>query len=818
LSARGDVTIASDRVAVERLTAALDQENVEGRLAYSWPVDNRPARLDADLRAAELDVDALTTVAKTAVGDDGFALPQEGVLALDIGKATFAGVDARSVKAQIKFDAGKLQIDRLSVGEVGGAALDISGRIDELSSQPRGQVTLDLDARALDGLSDIAAKFMPQAADALRHVADRLAPAKVHAVLTVERAATAGSTAELQLNGSLAAMRVVIDGKAGGEPSHLGDAVLHVDSRLDAADGTALVALLGLDRVLAVDQLPGRLMLSAAGPLNGDLHVDGQVSASGLDAAIEGALRLNGERAPTGALRVLVSAGDLRPLQQTMSGQLGAAVPVSARAALAIAGTDLSFTDIDVAVGKASVHGRLAVNLANPIGIDGDIEADDVDAASVTAMLLGLPSNARSGGAPWSSEPIGVGAFTAISGAVTFKLDHAVFTPALVARDLKGVARFRPSEIALDDIDGSLAGGRVTGALVVHRNPDGLAAHARVELASADAATIVGPSMNVADGLLTMTLQCDGVGASPIGLVGSLHGSGAITLADAHFAGLDVAAFDAAIQAADQGGSVDMVKIQSAVSAAMANGRLAVPRGNAAVTITSGGVNLTHVTLQAQGGAELSLDGVIDLSNAAIDLRMTLSGRPPANALIRTRPELAVTVKGPLAAPQRTLDISELASWLALRAAELQTRRLESIEANRRDGAVGPVIHPDSPAVRIVAPGAVVESAIPPNPPPAPVPGARGVERLQQPAVPSAVPDQSRPGSASPDHGAVSASPAPLVIRPIDPRAPAHADKGGATAGAAEQNRRRSAPQPPASSTAAPAERSGLDFPLRPQN
>jgi uncharacterized protein involved in outer membrane biogenesis len=819
LSARGEVTIASDRIALERLAVALDQEKLAGRLAYTWPVNDRPATLDADLRAAELDVDALTTFAKTAVGDDGFVLPQQGVLALDIGRLMFVGVGARTVKAQIKFDAGKLQIDRLSVGDLGGAALNISGRIDELSSQPRGQVTLDLDARALTGLSEIVGKFAPQAAYALRRSANRLAPAKVHAVLTLDRAAIAGSTGKLHLDGSLAAMRVVVDGEASGEPSHLGDAVLRIESRLDADDGTALVALLGLDRILAVDQLPGRMTLSAAGPLNGDLHVDGRVSASGFGAAVKGALRLKGERAPAGAFRVLVSAGDLRPLRAMMTGQPGGVVPVSARAAMAIAGTDLSFTDIAVAVGKASVRGRLAVNLANPVGIDGDIEADDVDAANVTAMLFGLPSNAQGAGPLWSSEPIGAGAFAAISGAVTFKLDHAVFTPALVARDLTGIAQFRPSEIALDDIDGSLAGGRVAGALVVRRDVNGLAAHARVELAGADAATIVGPGMNVVGGLLTLTLRCDGVGASPIGLVGSLHGSGTMTLADAHFAGLDVAAFDAAINATDQRGSIDIAKTQSAVSAAMANGRLAVPQGNAAVTLTSGQVNLTYMTLQAQGGAELSLDGVIDLSHAAIDVRMTLSGRPLANALIRMRPELAVTVKGPLTAPQRTLDISALVSWLTLRVAELQTRRLESIEANRRDGAVGPVIRPDSPAVRIVPPGTVVESAIPPNLPPAPVAGARGVERLQQPAVPSAVPDQSRSGSGSARPGAAPAAlPAPMVIRPMTPRAPSRGDNGAATAGAVEQNQRQSAPQPPPSSAVAPAERSLLDFLLRPQN
>ena len=59
-------------------------------------------------------------------------LPHQAALVLDVGKATFAGVDARMVNAKVKFDAGIVHIDRLSIGDLGGAALDISGRIDEL--------------------------------------------------------------------------------------------------------------------------------------------------------------------------------------------------------------------------------------------------------------------------------------------------------------------------------------------------------------------------------------------------------------------------------------------------------------------------------------------------------------------------------------------------------------------------------------------------------------------------------------------------------------------------------------------------------------
>src|SRR6202050_579090 len=208
ISAHGDVTIASDRIAIEQLMATLGREKLEGQLAYNWPTDKRPARLDAQLRAGDLNLDALSSFAKAAVGGDGFALPQEAVVALDIGKATLAGVDAQAVKAHAKLDAGTLQIDQLSIGNLAGAKLDVSGRIDELSSQPRGQVTLDLDARALDGLGDIVAKFAPRFADALRRAADRVVPAKVHAALIVQRAPASGSAAQLQVNGNLAAMRL----------------------------------------------------------------------------------------------------------------------------------------------------------------------------------------------------------------------------------------------------------------------------------------------------------------------------------------------------------------------------------------------------------------------------------------------------------------------------------------------------------------------------------------------------------------------------------------------------------------------------------
>ena len=574
------------------------------------------------------------------------ALPQEATLALDIGTATFAGVHVQAVNAAVKLEAGKLQIDRLAVGDIAGARLALSGQIDALSSQPRGQITLDLDAAALDGLSGIAAKFAPQAAASLRRAAGQLAPAKVHAVLDVESAATAGSTADLHVSGSLAAMRIAFDGKANGQTAHPGAAAVQIDSRIDADNGAALIALLGLDRVLAVDELPGRLTFAAKGSLGGDIAIDGKVEASGLASAVTGTLHLSGHPTSWGHFQVQATAGDLRPLHRLLTGQPGTAAPVTARAALALGGDKLAITDIVAHAGPASLSGHVALTLTkDPIAIDGDIAADTVDVPVASALLLGLPADGS--GRAWSDAVLGGGVFAPLSGAVTFKVERADLTPSLAAQDLTGTVNFTPYAIALDDIGGRLAGGRLGGSLAFGRNADGLTVHAKIGLTDVAAAAIAGPGLQLTGGDLTMAVTSNGSGATPAALIGSLHGSGSVTLKAVQFAGLDPAVFEAARQAAGQNGSIDLSKVQSAANAALASGHLTVPQGEGTVSMASGVITLKRVALQVEGGAQLSLADAIDLNTATGSAQMTLSEPPPAAALIDMRPELAVSVTGP---------------------------------------------------------------------------------------------------------------------------------------------------------------------------
>lgn len=769
LTANADVSVAGDHFALDRLAATLGLENIDGRLAYTWAAGKEPATLDGELHAATLNVDALAAFAKAAAFDRTLEIPRRVALVLDVGHATFAGVDAQKINTRLKLDSGILRIDRLSIGDLGGAGLNVSGSVEGLWTQPRGRFTVDLDATTLAGLADILHGVTPQAADALRPFADRLAPAKIHAVLDVERAGNTGTLAKLDLGGSVGAMRLTLNADGTGEAARPGSAFIRVSGRFDADDGSALTRLLALDHVLAVDQLPGQMTISASGPLDGDVHVNALAAAGGFSAAADGVLHLSAQPGPTGSVQVKASVADLTPLHVAMTGQPGDTVPVSGSAVIGMAGPDLSITDLSMTAGKSALRGRLDLKLANPLGIGGEIEADQADVAAIVAMAAGMP--AAAGGGAWSSDPLGPGAFAAAAGKVNFLIHRAALTPSFAVRDFKGTVRFAPPGITLSDLQGGIAGGRLSGELAFQRNADELSARGRVTLTGANAALAVASKKNGVDGQVTLTLQGDGTGLSPVGLIGSLHGSGKIALRDAHFAGVDTAAFDAAIHVSDESASPDVGKIRAAVNAAMEGGRLSIPQADADVTMAGGQITIANATLPAQGGATLSLAGALDLKTQAVDASLTLEQPPAANALILIPPELTIAVKGPLAAPERTLDLSALMSWLTLRGTEQQTRRLESVEANRRNKDFGAVVRPPSPAIRFIPAGVALETTTRTDAPP-PF-GARLFDRIKPEASAEAPANHSDQGSAA------------LTSTNAAGAAPPHNDKASTTSGTA---------------------------------
>ena len=290
--------MSSDAIAIERLKLELDRMTVDGRVAYVWASDDRPARLDAALTAPDIDLDRVHALAKAMLGDAAFDWPREGALSLKVARAAVAGVEAKNADVNMRIDANGLEIERLAIADFGGAALAIKGRIDTRTQSPRGAVTLDLDARSLGGVVAIIEKLAPQAADQLRRSAASLTPVALRASLALDPGAAGNTNAKFKIDGRAGTVRIALSGDTGAANdafkvdnlAALRTARVNLNGRLETDNGAALIELVGLDRFVVADKRPGRLTLTAKGPLDGELAVDGQLTVGALSLSAGGTI------------------------------------------------------------------------------------------------------------------------------------------------------------------------------------------------------------------------------------------------------------------------------------------------------------------------------------------------------------------------------------------------------------------------------------------------------------------------------------------------------------------------------------------------
>jgi large subunit ribosomal protein L24 len=296
---------------------------------------------------------------------------------------------------------------------------------------------------------------------------------------------------------------------------------------------------------------------------------------------------------------------------------------------------------------------------------------------------------------------------------------------------------FERGAFAFDDVTANVAGGELTGRLGFRAAPDGLKLQGKIVLAGADAAALFAagarPSIS---GKMGLSADVEGSGLSPAALIGSLRGSGTVTLADAQFAGLNPRAFDAVTRAVDQGIPIDNARIAEIVRRALESGQLSVKQGQGAFAINAGQMRLGSVLAESKD-ATVSLSGNLDLIDGSIDARLVLSGAADAAGV---RPDIFMALGGQLTGPARTIDVSALTGWLTLRSVENQAKRLRVIERAAPN--------PETPAP------ATAGRAPPLSPAP------------QPPATPLAQPMVEPTSKSSQAKERVPALPPPLDVRP----------------------------------------------------
>ena len=674
----GDLTLGSEKIAFEKLRAEFDRKTISGRLSYIFAAGQSQAKLDAALNAPELDIDAALGFGRALLSGSALARPRDMTVAADIGRASIGGFVARDVSARLKVDAGGWQIDRLAVADIGGAAFSASGRIDTTQPTPRGSVSVDLTAPDMAPVMAVVSRFVPAAMTPRGGAAAAMAPARLRARLVVDGTAPS-ALAKLSIDGSLGRARLALSAQANAELfksiGNAGD--LKVDGKLEADDGKVLLTMLGLDRTIEIEPGPGAVTLTLNGPANGDLVLDGRLLAKSLDAKVSGTARPFAT-APVAAFRTIVTRANAAPLRG--AGDARAALPVTFDGRLALAGDGLTVSDINANIGGSALRGKLNWSLGLPHRISGALDADTVDGATLLAAAIGMPTIAPGADKNWvwSTEPFADGAFGDVVGELSLKARRLDLSAPFTVREFSAILRFGKRELSIDDMAGDTGGGRFAGSLGYKDTDSGLTTQAKLSLTGADAAALLPSSARPpVTGTLDVAADVTGSGLSPVALIGSLRGTGKLTLTNAQLAGLDPRAFDAVTRAVDQGLAIDAGRIGTVVRSALDGGQLAVKRATGNLTLRAGQLRLTEFAADINN-ADLSMSGNVDLTAGSLDARLVLSG---ASETAAARPDIFMSLKGPISAPARNIDVSALSGWLTLRAVDSQARRLRAIEA-----------------------------------------------------------------------------------------------------------------------------------------
>jgi hypothetical protein len=193
------------------------------------------------------------------------------------------------------------------------------------------------------------------------------------------------------------------------------------------------------------------------------------------------------------------------------------------------------------------------------------------------------------------------------------------------------------------------------------------------------------------------------------------------------------------------------------------SGALSVKSAQIPFNIRDGRIRVDATTLDADG-ARAIVSGGYDIPADQADIRVNLA--PTATGSATSRPEIQLFAVGSPDALDRTVDVAALSSWLAVRAIDRETRRLDSIER----GEPPPALPASIPPPAAMPPPAAALDATPPGQPfsEVPMPGTDPRRVLPKPRVnaPRPPPLASPPANAPVVSQQVAPLPPPIEIRP----------------------------------------------------
>ncbi len=775
LRLHGDVSVASDRMAIEAMKAEIDGGAVEGSIAVSHQSQNNGSRLDAELKAERLDLDAAAAFARSLAGPQA-EWPDQAQLSLDIGRAVSAGQELRPLVVKLGYGPKTIALDQLKIGDANNVMVEGAGRFDR--GNATGRLALNSSAASLGQITGLIAPLAPALVSRLNAMEASPGPARLKLTLDVGKNAEHADRANARLALDLDAPQLKGTATITAQPEvaamhgidldALRRSEFSIESKLSSERGRSLLVLLGLDRTIAGGEGAAQFEGSVAGVWRAPLRLKAKMSGAGLDAEVQGTAEPWAAE-PKADVNLAVRSVNLAPLfHLTPSDSLAQNISLSSRVSLTAG--KLTLDGLDGTISGSRLRGRLALILDDEKNLEGEVGLDTLDLAPAFALAIGAAGHD-------AADPLGSGLLQGWRGRIAFQALHGALPGGGELHPVSGTVKSDGQSLIFDGIKGNIGGGEATANIDAKQSANGVALSARVQFSGVDGKALHYRALAMPAGRASMQMTLASQGRSASALMGALSGSGTLTLESAGIAGLDPRAFDVAIRASDNGQATDDSRLRQIVEPALSGGALSVPSAQIPFNIRDGRIRVGATTLDAEG-ARAIISGGYDIPADQADIRATLAST--ATGSVTSGPEIQLFAAGSPDALDRTVDVAALSSWLAVRAIDRETRRLDSIERGDPPPPLPASIPPRTAPPSAGAPGALLpdqplsEVPLPGRAPRRPPLKPRvSAPRAPLAAAPSPSPNAPVVGQQlAPLPPPIEVRPAPGVVRQPKPKPP----------------------------------------------
>src|ERR1700722_538965 len=404
---RGDVNVTADRVSIDAIKAEIDGGAVEGRMAVTNIAAGGGARVDGALKAERLDLDAATAFMRSLLGPQA-EWPEQVQLSLDIARAVSAGQELHPFMARFGYSPTAFSLDQLKIGQASGVTVEGTGAFDRVNAT--GKLALNSSAASLGQITGLVAPLAPAVASRLTALGAGTGPARLKLTLALDKDAehadrtSAHATFDLdspQLKGlttltarpEAAALRALDFDK-------LQRSDISIESKLSSQRGGTLLALLGLDGMIAAGEGPAQFQGSVSGVWHEPLRLKINLSGAGLDVEAQGTAEPWAAQPKAGvSLKTrninLAPLFDLKPSDRLMQN-------ISVTSRVSLLGSKLTFEDLDGMMAGSRLRGRLSLTLDDQRNVEGEVGLDAIDLAPAFELAIGALGRD-------AAEPLGSG-------------------------------------------------------------------------------------------------------------------------------------------------------------------------------------------------------------------------------------------------------------------------------------------------------------------------------------------------------------------------------------------------------------------------